>query len=255
MAWHKGPMAGYDTETTGVDVEQDRIVTATVALIRPGEPTDVRSHLVKVDVDIPAEATAIHGITTEHAQANGRPAVDVLDVVAADLAFALLAKVPVVGMNIAFDLTILDRELRRNGLPTLKAVDPYRRGKRRLPDLCATYGVRIDGAHDSAHDALAAARVAWRQAERHHHIRSADLFDLHEAQAQWRADQTASFRRYLMRELEQKSYDAEQFDEGSEGRCVLEQEADELMGRIADLDDAWPYRPYEARRVGAEVAP
>ncbi|MEU3452111.1 exonuclease domain-containing protein [Micromonospora sp. NPDC006766] len=175
-----GPMMAADTESTGVDVENDRIVTATTALIRPGQPPAVAAHLIAVDVDIPQAATDVHGITTEHARANGQPAVKVLDQVAADLAAAMLDGIPVVGCNLAFDLTLLDRELRRHNLPTLpdrlgrdigpcidvfvldKAVDRYRPGRRQLTALCEHYGVRLDGAHDATADALGAARVAWR---------------------------------------------------------------------------------------------
>ena len=186
MSWHLGPLCPFDIESTGVDVESDRIVSATVARINPGISTDVRSHLIAVDVDIPAKATEIHGITTEHARANGKPAPEVLDAVAADLADAMRDRVPIVGSNLCYDFTILDRELRRHGLPTLedrvggwtapvidvlvidKAVDRYRPGSRKLVDLCTHYGVRIDGAHNAEFDALAAARVAYRIGQRAH---------------------------------------------------------------------------------------
>lgn len=184
MTWHLGELAPFDTESTGTDVENDRIVSATVARIRPGQPVQATSHLIAVDVDIPEQATAVHGITTEHARANGVPAVQVLNAVAADLVDAMLAGVPVVGSNLAFDFTLLDRECRRHGVPTVearlgrpigpvvdvfvidKALDRYRPGKRQLEALCAHYGVRLDGAHDAENDALAAARVAYRLGQR-----------------------------------------------------------------------------------------
>ncbi|MFG1659032.1 exonuclease domain-containing protein [Micromonospora chersina] len=196
MSWHLGPLCPFDIESTGVDVENDRVVTATVARIQPGRDTQIRSHLIAVDVDIPEGATAVHGITTEHARANGKPAREVLDAVAADLADALAAGTPVVGCNLAYDFTILDRELRRHGLPTLedrlcgwitpvidvfvidKAVDRYRPGGRKLVDLCSHYGVRIDGAHDAEFDALAAARVAYRIGQRAH-MPTSRLVDLY----------------------------------------------------------------------------
>lgn len=183
--WHLGPMISLDTETTGVSVEHDRIVTVTTALLRPGQEPEVTSDLIAVDIDIPAEATAVHGITTEHARAHGEKAPGVLAHVAADLALALTRGTPIVGMNLAYDLTILDRELRRHGIDTLDArldgghiapvidvfvldkfLEPYRPGKRQLTDLCRVYGVRHDGAHDATEDALAAARIAWRIGQR-----------------------------------------------------------------------------------------
>lgn len=178
------PFATWDLETTGVDVETARIVTGCVALLRPDTPTwkqQVHSLLVAVDVDIPAEATAIHGITTEHARANGIPPAEAVQQLTNLLANMIKSEFPIAGMNLAFDFTILDRECRRQNLPTLsdqvdiarvvdvhvidKWVDPRRPGKRKLTDLIQLYGVRHEGAHDSTGDALAAARVAYRMAQ------------------------------------------------------------------------------------------
>lgn len=188
--WWQGPMCPFDTESTGVDLENDRIVSATVVVMRPAaaggkHEVEVRSHVIAVDIDIPQGATDIHGITTEYAREHGKPAADVLDLVAADLAMALRAGVPAVGMNLSFDWTLLDRECRRWGVPTVedrldgqpiapvvdvyvidRALDRYRPGSRKLTDLCEHYGVRIDGAHDATFDALAAARVAYRMGQR-----------------------------------------------------------------------------------------
>lgn len=41
MHWYEGPLAAFDTETTGVDVEEDRIVSAALVVqdtvgARPG---------------------------------------------------------------------------------------------------------------------------------------------------------------------------------------------------------------------------
>lgn len=181
-----GPLACFDVESTGIDVHEDRIVTATVGKLKPGTPwqVDTRSWLLDPGVDIPAEATAVHGITTQQAREFGEKPEGALDLIAHDLARLFLAKIPVVAMNCVFDFTMLDRELRRHSLPTLderlgrpigpvvdilvldKYLDPFRTGKRTLTDLCGWYGVKIEGAHDSAADALAAARVAYRMAQR-----------------------------------------------------------------------------------------
>ena len=76
MGWHEGPLAGFDTETTGTDPETARIVTAAVIVHGP-EPVDAR-WLVNPGIDIPAEATAVHGISTETAQAQGLDPADAL---------------------------------------------------------------------------------------------------------------------------------------------------------------------------------
>jgi DNA polymerase-3 subunit epsilon len=181
--WYQaGPMAPWDCETTGVDVEIDHIVTACVGLLRPASPkwdTAVKSWLIAVDIDIPEAASAIHGITTAYAKEHGQPPAEALDLMAGELALAMRAGFPLVGSNLVYDNTIVDRNLRRYDLPTVeerlgrpigpcidiyvldKWVDPYRPGSRKLTDLCKHYGVRIDGAHDSTFDAMASARIAY----------------------------------------------------------------------------------------------
>ena len=156
--WADGAVLGFDTETTGVDVETDRIVSA--ALVRRhGATTTATSWLLDPGVDIPAGASAIHGITTQHARAHGRPPAGALEEIAAQLADALRRGEPVVAFNACFDLSLLDAELRRHGRPTLadrlggapravidplvldRHLDPYRSGRRTLGDLCEHYRV------------------------------------------------------------------------------------------------------------------
>lgn len=218
MGWHnEGPLLGADSETTGIDVESDRIVTWSLVRIAPGRPVDSVSHLIAVDVPIPEAAQAVHGISTEVAVRDGKPAWEVLEEVTSELATAMSAGTPVVTANGCYDLTILDRECRRNGLPTLgerlhgavrpvidvmcldKQVDRYRKGKKTLTHLCEHYRVKLDGAHDSTWDALAAARVAWRICEMYPAIGEMDLNDLHDKQVQWYAEQRRSFAEYRAR--------------------------------------------------------
>ena len=52
MTWHDGPMVGFDTETTGVDVGADRVVTAAVVR-RDATGNQVRSWLIDPGVAIP----------------------------------------------------------------------------------------------------------------------------------------------------------------------------------------------------------
>lgn len=209
--WHSGPFLAFDTETTGVDCDADRIVTATTVLIEPGAQPTVTSWLIDPGVPIPEAATAVHGITDGHALAHGRPPAECVDEIHGRLVDAWMGGVPVLAFNAAYDLTILDRELRRHlgtpltiGGPVLdpfvidKQVDRYRRGKRTLESQCAHYGVRLDGAHDATADALAAARVMWRISRRYSDVGALSLDDLHAAQQQWAAEQAQSFRAYLM---------------------------------------------------------
>ncbi|MFT4305347.1 MAG: 3'-5' exonuclease, partial [Microbacterium sp.] len=84
LAWAR-QVGVFDLETTGVDVVHDRIVTAHVGLLS-ADGTVIRRDdwLADPGVEIPAAATAVHGVTTAQARADGRPAHEVVaEVVAA----------------------------------------------------------------------------------------------------------------------------------------------------------------------------
>ncbi|MFB6787641.1 3'-5' exonuclease [Streptomyces olivaceus] len=215
-AWFEGRLAGFDLETTGVDVETDRIVTACVVQCGGGNPTQSATWMADPGVEIPEGAAKVHGITTEQARAEGWPAAEVVEQVVAALAECVLAGLPVVAMNASFDLTMLDREARRHGVQPLvdivggdlrvvdprvldKAVDKFRRGGRKLEDLCRTYDVALDGAHSADADAIAACRVAWRIATKEPRIGGASLEQLHGWQVEWARQQAESLREYFAR--------------------------------------------------------
>lgn len=202
-SWGEGPFLGFDTETTGVDVERDRIVTA--ALVRRDRGhTRARIWLIDPGVEIPEAATAIHGISTARARTEGADPALALSQIADELARAQLDGVPVVAFNAAFDLAILDHELARHGLPSLaerighpctpvidplvldRALDPDRAGTRRLADLCAHYAVGDrDGLHTAEVDVVATLDVLAGIAARFPQITDLPLRALH----RWQAEQ------------------------------------------------------------------
>mgnify|MGYP000843739017 FL=1 len=166
-SWIRGPLLGFDTETTGVNPRRDRLVTAAIVARGPVAADGTRSQQVRTwladpGVKIPASAVEVHGISTERARAEGLAAPEVLDEVAAALATAMESGTPVVAFNGSYDLTLMESELARHALPTVRErlgrelgpvldplvldrrVDRYRRGKRRLSDLCEVYGVSVD---------------------------------------------------------------------------------------------------------------
>lgn len=201
----------FDLETTGIDVEHDRIVTAHVGLL-DGDGREIASKTWLVDpgVDIPEGATAIHGITTEHARRNGRaPALAIAEITAA-LESLLSQGVPVVAYNASYDLSLLAHEARRHGVAPLenphpivdplvidKAYDRYRPGKRTLAVVASLYAVTLDDAHDASADAVAAGRVAQALARRF--VLPESLTDLHTRQVGWARSQAASLTEYFIR--------------------------------------------------------
>jgi DNA polymerase III subunit epsilon len=215
MRWHDGPLVAFDTETTGIDPTEARIVTACVAHVAAGRPPRVRSWLADPGVPIPPEATAVHGITDERARAEGADPARVADEIADELVGAWRADTPVVAMNFTYDGTVLDHELTRHGLEPLatrlgdtpmlivdplvidRALDRFRPGKKRLTELCEVYRVPLDDAHDACADALAAARVAWRMAERFPDELQRDPAQLQERQAAWHAEWAEHFEEWM----------------------------------------------------------
>lgn len=225
--WHLGMLCAFDTETTGTDTESDRIVTACIAHIDgigSGTPV-VREWLVDPGIEIPEKAASIHGITTEMARAEGTSPAWAVAEICEELIRAADDLVPIVAFNACYDLTLLDRECRRNGVGPLgpvldeakalvvdpfvmdKALDPYRKGKRTLTAVAAHYGVKQDTAHSAAGDAVTAARVAWVIAARNPHVARMTATELHSWQVKARREQARSYADHLRKQGTPKQVD------------------------------------------------
>ncbi|MFF2658741.1 exonuclease domain-containing protein [Kitasatospora sp. NPDC058032] len=217
--WFTGPLASFDTETTGVDVETDRIVSAALVVqSAPGAVPVATDWLADPGVPIPDGARAVHGISDETVRAHGRPAAVVVAELAAALTEQARAGRPVVVMNAPYDLTLLDRELRRHrGLSLAGAIGPgellvldprvldkyvdrYRRGRRTLTDLCAHYGVELAGAHDAGADATAALELVRAIGTRFPRaLGGLTAMELHQRQTVWHAAQARGLQAWFDR--------------------------------------------------------
>ncbi len=189
----------FDLETTGVDVENDRIVTAHVGVLdADGHVVDARDWLADPGVEIPAGAAAIHGISTERARAEGAPAPRVVAEVVEALSALFAAGIPVVAYNAPFDFSMLKNEAVRHGVAPIHApspvIDPlvvdktfdrYRRGKRTLSVVAEHYAVPLDAAHEACADAVAAGRLALALAEKFGPWMPSTLDELHTRQIAW----------------------------------------------------------------------
>ena len=133
------PLAVLDLETTGTDTKVDRIVEVSVLKLLPGGEHDHRTRRVNPGVPIPAEATAVHGISDD----------DVADMptfraIAPGLA-RYLDGCDLCGYNILkYDLRLLAAEYHRAGVrfpvSGRKIVDACQIFHRREPrDLAAAY--------------------------------------------------------------------------------------------------------------------
>lgn len=206
-------LAVFDTETTGVDTSQARIVSAAIALLGPtGEVLERYDWLIDPGVPIPEGAARVHGITTEIARASGmEPAVGVAQIVT-QLREMLDRGYPVVAYNAPFDLTLLAAEAARHGVAWPEAIAPvldpllldkqfdrYRKGKRTLEAVAAHYSVDLGNAHDAGEDAIAAGRVMQQIALKYADVAPPELDELHAAQVGWSAAQAENFQAYMRR--------------------------------------------------------
>lgn len=208
--WWNGSCVGLDFESDHRDPEEARIISANVTIVRPGARPVVHDWIVQPERDIPAEAVAVHHITTEYAREHGKPRGDAIADIVAILG-AANESTPLVAHNAPYDCTLLDRELRRlsyghlsqhvdTGLVSIragsgfgehvthfpvldtlvldKALDPYRPGKggRRLSNAAPLYGVTLTerDAHTAGADVRASVQmlieIARRCSMRHDHL-------------------------------------------------------------------------------------
>ncbi len=202
----------FDLETTGIDTDTCRIVSAYVGVVdADGAPKGV-SWLADPGVEIPVQASAVHGITTDRARAEGRDAAEVVAEIVAVLRALLGQGVPLVIYNASYDLTLLNRECLRYGIEPLddplpiidplvidRAMDRYRKGKRTLEAAAEYYGVELMDAHDAEADAVAAGRVAQAIARKYSDALGQDVTQVHTSQVTWAADSATSFQEYMRR--------------------------------------------------------
>ncbi|APT92741.1 DNA polymerase III subunit epsilon [Corynebacterium phocae] len=205
MKFNASKMLSFDLETTSVNPKEARIVTSALVRIE-GREVDAREMLADPGVPIPEGAAKIHGITTEKAQAEGRPHAEVLEETVSSIKKAWDEGFTLIVYNAAYDLSVL-RALTGDFTVTGPVFDPFvidrvkdkwRKGKRTLTDVSAHYGISIGNAHEATADAIAAARIAWKQVNHSFpELAEMDVEDLMEFQAvEWYKDRE-SFKRYL----------------------------------------------------------
>ncbi|MGH9006181.1 MAG: exonuclease domain-containing protein [Acidimicrobiales bacterium] len=207
--WTRGELLCFDLETTGTDRFSDVPVSFALLSMRGGRVVERLVRLVDPARPIPGEATAVHGITTERARRNGITLESAVELVVDALVDASRRGIPVVGVKLDFDLTIIDvlcRAADGRGLPERgwtgpvldalvldRQIDPRRKGRRTLADLCACYRVQLGAAHHADCDAEAAARVLLAMAKRHRPLARATPNSLHAGQVGYHRDWARSF--------------------------------------------------------------
>ena len=159
------PLVWFDLETTGVDTEKDRIIQMGVVCMYPNGERSEFVQLFNPGCPIPADATAVHGITD--ADVQGQPTFQ---------EFAPKLETPFrradwAGYNIlGFDVPLLLAEFRRAGIEIdprdRRLVDLFKIFQDRVPHtlegaLAFYAGKQISDAHDAMGDVLATIDVGF----------------------------------------------------------------------------------------------
>src|ERR1700678_3923546 len=215
-AWPAGELLGLDFETTGIDRFNDVPVSYALVSVVEGVVTRSWSGLIDPGREIPAEATAVHGISTERARDEGMPLREAISLVSDAVVAASVRGVPLAGMKLDYDLTILETQARdlcgwgptRRGWcgPVLDAVviechfRPVLQGGRPPLDLCARFGIEIGNAHDASADATASIEVLFALALRYDALWRCDLARLHHDQIGWHREWTKGYDSWRLAE-------------------------------------------------------
>ncbi len=149
------PLAVFDIESTGLNRKTDRIIDLAIIRIHPSGDQDAHTFRVHPGIPIPAESTAVHGITD--ADVVAAPS---FKEVAPDVV-TLLTGCDLAGFNIVrFDAPMLMEEFARAGVPFSlegrRLIDAQRIFHLKEPrDLTAALAFYCGESHPDAHGAMA----------------------------------------------------------------------------------------------------
>lgn len=168
------PIVFFDLETTGVNIGTDRIVEISILKVFPNGNKESKTWLVNPEIEIPKEATDVHGITNE--QVVTEPTFKEL----APKVSEMIADSDLAGFNSnRFDIPLLAEELMRAGIDfdmkTRKAIDVqvifHKKEQRTLSAGYQFYcGKELEGAHGAEADTNATYEILLAQLEKYDDI-------------------------------------------------------------------------------------
>ncbi|MBN1966791.1 MAG: DEAD/DEAH box helicase [Anaerolineae bacterium] len=230
----RGEIIALDLETTGLDPDNDRIIEIGMARFRDGEVIETYDTLIDPQRELPPHITSLTGIKPD-------------DLIDAPKLAAVLDKVsrfigsaPVLGHNVGFDLSFLQRAgiaYDNQGLDTyeLASVMLPTAPRYNLNSLTQQQDIVLDDAHRALADATATARLYWSLWEK---VLALPLNTLQEIVSASRGlDWTA---RYVFEAaLEERARTA--FDDGAQQVAGI---GDPLAGFFGKAEGEWrPLRP------------
>ncbi|CAM1357912.1 DNA polymerase-3 subunit epsilon [Tenacibaculum sediminilitoris] len=165
------PIVFFDLETTGINIAKDRVVEISILKVFPNGNKESKTWLVNPEIEIPKEASEIHGITNEKVVAE--PTFKEL----APQINELIGDADLAGFNSnRFDIPLLAEELLRVGIDfdmsNRKAVDVqtifHKKEQRTLGAGYQFYcGKELVGAHGAEADTNATYEILLAQVEKY----------------------------------------------------------------------------------------
>ena len=157
----RGELIAIDLETTGLDVESDRIIEIGVVLMEEGEVISEYSTFVNPHTKIPERTTLLTGIHQHDVQ----NAPDIDDVLPKLLAF--VGDRPIIGHSVGFDMAFMNKHgvfTSNTPLDTydLASVLMPRAPRYNLHSLTQDAGIALEDAHRALDDARAAGLLYWQ---------------------------------------------------------------------------------------------
>lgn len=172
----KNPLLFFDIESTGLNVATDRIVEISIVKVSPGGPgqpndVEVKTRRINPTIPIPADATAVHGITDDDVKDCPR-----FSQIAKSLA-QFMQGCDIAGYNSnKFDIPLLAEEFLRAGVDfdfrKRNLVDVqnifHKKEQRTLKAAYKFYcGRNLDNAHSAEADTMATYEVLEAQLDRY----------------------------------------------------------------------------------------
>jgi DNA polymerase-3 subunit epsilon len=203
-SWIEGTLVGFDLETTGLDREVDEPVSYAFAVCEPSGLVAVDERFMLPTRAISRGASGVHGLTVARLHELGASSHDDgLRAIERRIGVLSAEGTPIVGANLAYDLTMVDRALGRLASPASllsigwdgpaldvlvidRAMDAdfAARPVRKLAALCEHYAISAE-LHTAGGDATAAVQILLAQAARFPVLAEMSLEELYGQQVLW----------------------------------------------------------------------
>lgn len=203
LTWAEGILPVLDFETTGVDVQNDRVIEAALIFEAPGGyllPSSLTAYVNPGEealTRMSLQAIETHNLKPELILDQGKDSLTVFLKMQSLLVAISHLGLPLVGFNVPFDWRLLHYEFRRHGLldpPPLwlldvylldQKLDKYRKGSRKLSAVAEHYGVGLVDAHTADADCVATAETLRRMLKRYPRFATYQLEEMYLMQQKW----------------------------------------------------------------------